>query len=65
MTYSTAKDILDRGLAEVLSIENDGFGFGKIMTILVERSNGRHKYQVHLSGAQVLALKSVLSFKHQ
>ena len=54
MTYSTAKNILDRGLAEILNIENEVMSFGQIMTILVDK---KHQYQVRLSGAQALALK--------
>ncbi len=58
MTYSTAKEVLEKGAAEILSIDNDSLGFGKIMIILVDK---KHQYQVHLSGAQALAIQYLIS----
>lgn len=51
MSYSTIKDLLDRGYAEILSVENDMFN--KIIIVLVDK---KHQYRIKLSGSQALAL---------
>ncbi len=52
MGFSELRNLITRELAVITGSRSDG-GFGKIVKIIVDN---KHEYEVHLSGAQALAL---------
>lgn len=54
MSYATAKQLLDRGVATIDKIQAEVFGFYWLAEITVD---GKHKYLLKLSAAQTSVLK--------